>query len=373
MKKIFHICIIFVILHVFYLEMAGKIRHIIFLALSVISLGLSAQNNQKSKQTLDYIDRYKDIAMEEMQNYKIPASITLAQGILESGNGQSRLAKQGNNHFGIKCHNDWKGKTMRQDDDAPKECFRVYKTAEDSYRDHSKFLANSTRYASLFKLEITDYKGWAKGLKKAGYATLPSYASVLINLIETYDLQQYDQMVVKGKFKKHKKEKEQKAEPKIEEPKPEKKAKKAKPEKVKTVKPAKPYQVVAAVPVLADCAVVGMTDDHHFIRENFGVKFVFTKAGDDLAMLAKELRVAQYQLVKYNDLGNKTTFSEGEVLYIGPKRRKAPQGYDYHKIQPGETLRQVSRLYAVKLERLFKMNGLDENSVLSVGQEIKLR
>lgn len=335
-----------------------------------------AQNAQKNKQTLDYIERFKDIAMEEMQKDKIPASITLAQGILESGSGKSKLATKGNNHFGIKCHSDWKGKTMRQDDDAPKECFRVYKNAEESYRDHSKFLKNSTRYADLFKLEITDYKGWAKGLKKAGYATLPTYASVLINLIETYDLQQYDQMVVKGKFKKHKKEKEQKAEPKIEEPKPEKKAKKVKPEKVKPVKPvkpAKPHQVVETVPVLAECAVVGMTNDHHFIRENFGVKFVFTKAGDNLETLAKELRMSQSQLVKYNNLGSKTTFAEGEVLYIGPKRRRAVQGYDYHKIQKGETLSQVSRLYAVKLERLFKMNGLDESSVLSIGQEIRLR
>ena len=356
--------------------MAVKIRHIILFLLIVSGFCLAAQNAQKSKLTLDYIDKYKDIAMEEMQKNKIPASITLAQGILESGSGQSRLAKLGNNHFGIKCHSDWKGKTMRQDDDAPNECFRVYKKPEDSYRDHSKFLKNGTRYASLFDLKITDYKGWAKGLKKAGYATLPTYAPVLINLIETYELQKYDEMVVKGKFKKHKKEKE-KVEPKVEEPKPEQvkpeKVKPEKPKKTKKIKPIKPNAVVTAVPVLAECAVVGMTDNHHYIRENFGVKFIFTKEGDELASLAKELKIAEYQLVKYNDLGNKKTFSEGEVLYIGPKRRKAAQGYDYHKIKQGETLSQVSRLYAVKLERLFKMNGLDENSVLSVGQEIRLR
>ena len=147
--------------------MAVKVRHIILLLLIFSTYCLSAQNGQKNKLTLDYIDKYKDIAMEEMQKYKIPASITLAQGILESGNGQSKLAKKGNNHFGIKCHSDWKGKTMRMDDDAPNECFRVYKNPEESYRDHSKFLKNSSRYASLFDLSITDYKGWAKGLKKA--------------------------------------------------------------------------------------------------------------------------------------------------------------------------------------------------------------
>lgn len=348
--------------------MAEKTRYIILLLLIISGYCTLAQSGQKNKLTLDYIDKYKDIAMEEMQKYKIPASITLAQGILESGNGQSKLAKKGNNHFGIKCHSDWKGKTMRMDDDAPNECFRVYKNAEESYRDHSKFLKNGSRYASLFELEITDYKGWARGLKKAGYATLPTYANVLINYIETYDLQQYDQMVVKGKFKKHKKQKEEKAEEKVEEAKPET----PKPEKPKKVK-VKPHTVVETVPVLADCPVVGLTGDRHYIRENFGVKFIFTKEGDDLETLAKELKIAKYQLVKYNNLGAKTTFEEGEVLYIGPKRRRAAQGYNYHKIQQGETLSQVSRLYAVKLERLFKMNGLDENSVLSIGQEIKLR
>ena len=216
--------------------MAGKIRHIILVLLIINSFGLLAQNGQKQKVTLDYIEKYKNIAMCEMIKDKIPASITLAQGILESGNGTSRLATEGNNHFGIKCHNDWNGKTMRHDDDAPKECFRVYKTPEESFRDHSIFLKNNTRYAALFDLKITDYKGWAKGLKKAGYATLPTYANVLINLIETYDLQKYDQMVVSGKFKCKKKE-IKKEEPKTDEPQPEKpKKEKAKKEKVKKLK-----------------------------------------------------------------------------------------------------------------------------------------
>ena len=323
-----------------------------------------AQNGQKQKITLDYIEEYKNIAMCEMKKNKIPASITLAQGILESGNGTSRLAREGNNHFGIKCHSDWKGRTMRQDDDAPDECFRVYKSAEESYRDHSEFLKNNSRYASLFQLDITDYKGWAKGLKKAGYATLPTYANVLINLIEDYNLQQYDQLVVSGKFKCKKKNKDKNDEEKVEEPKP---------ENPKKEKKSRRHEVVVTVPVLADCQVVGMTPDHHYIRENFGVKFVFTKEGDKLDSLAKELRVSEKQLIKYNDLGDKKTFTEGEVVYIGPKRRRAAQGYEYHKIQEGETLRQVSRLYAVRLDRLFKMNGLDENSVLQIGQEIKLR
>ena len=358
--------------------MARKTRYIICLLLIINVLLLSAQNKQKNKLTLDYIDKYKDIAMTEMVKYKIPASITLAQGILESGSGQSRLAKQGNNHFGIKCHSDWKGKTMRVDDDAPKECFRVYKNVEESYRDHSKFLKNGSRYAFLFDLKITDYKGWAKGLKKAGYATLPTYANVLINYIETYDLQQYDQMVVKGKFKP--KKKSESSQPKdvtqqeeTKENQVENTSDKAKIAK-KVKKAKKRGGVVVNVPVLENCRVVEMTPDHHYIRENFGVKFVITKNGDNLKGLAKELKISKNQLRKYNHLDkHKTEFSDGEVLYIQPKRRRAASGYKVHVIQQGETLNRVSMLYAVKLDRLFKMNGLDENSVLQVGQEILLR
>ena len=340
--------------------MAGKLRYILLLALLVSGFTSFAQNTQRKKETLDYIDKYKNIAMTEMVKYKVPASITLAQGILESGNGQSKLARQGNNHFGIKCHSDWKGKTMRQDDDAPNECFRVYKNPEDSYRDHSEFLRKGSRYAFLFDLNITDYKAWAKGLKKAGYATLPTYANVLINLIETYELQKYDEMVVKGKFKPNKKN-ETTQEVKKEE------------------KPAKPAKrrsknaVVLPVPVLENCKVVSMTPNHHYIRENLGVKFIITKEGDNLDILSKDLKISKKQLVKYNNLGSQNTFAEGEILYINPKRHKAPSGYSVHVVQQGENLQQVSRLYAVKLERLYKMNGLNENSVLQVGQEIRLR
>ena len=349
--------------------MAGKIRHIFLILMIVSNLFAAAQGTQKKKETLDYIDKYKDIAMKEMVKYKVPASITLAQGILESGNGKSKLATKGNNHFGIKCHSDWRGKTMRMDDDAPQECFRVYKDAEESFRDHSKFLKNSQRYASLFELNITDYKGWAKGLKKAGYATLPTYATVLINLIETYDLQKYDQMVVKGKFKPKKNKKdEQNVEEQVATPAPAP----VKPTKTKKIK--KKATDNMEIPVLHECRVTEMTNGKHYVRENCGVEFIITKQGDELKKLADELKMSQGQLRKYNDLDkDKTTFEEGEVLYIQPKRRKAPDGYRYHVIQQGETLKKVSQLYAVRLSRLYRMNGLDENSVLQIGQEIKLR
>ena len=174
-------------------------------------------------------------------------------------------------------------------------------------------------------------------------------------------------MVVKGKFKPKKKKTEAKP---AEETKP---AKESKPEKPKTEKPAKKNAKGREVPVLADCPVVEMTADHHYIRENFGVKFIITKSGDNVKSLAKMLKMSKHQLVKYNDISADATFSDGEVLYIGPKRRRAAAGYNKHVIQSGETMRQVSRLYAVKLRRLYTMNGLDENSVLQIGQEIKLR
>ncbi len=326
---------------------------------------------QQSKETVDYINKYKDIAMTEMVKNKIPASITLAQGILESGSGNSVLAKKGNNHFGIKCHSDWKGKTMRMDDDAPKECFRVYDSAEESFRDHSNFLKRD-RYKALFDLKITDYQGWAKGLKKAGYATLPTYASVLIKLIENYELYKYDQMVVKGEFKVSGKK------PKVDGKKPTDEGKQKTTESKKNGKKESRLKKRAekqqlAVPTMQNCVVVGVTADKHYIRENFGVKFIFTKENDNIDTLAEELGVYRYQLVKYNDLGKKTTFREGEVLYVEPKRLNAVSGYKYHVIQKGETLSHVSRLYAVRLKRLFKMNDLDENSVLQVGQVIRLR
>ncbi len=167
--------------------MLRKIISFVFLAVVAVFTA-SAQPQHR----LNYIETYKDIAIQEMNLYGIPASITLAQGILESGDGQSRLATKANNHFGIKCHTDWKGKKIYHDDDEKGECFRVYKNPEESYRDHSLFLVERPRYSDLFKLERTDYKGWARGLKSAGYATNPKYADMLIKLIEDYQLYLYD-------------------------------------------------------------------------------------------------------------------------------------------------------------------------------------
>ncbi len=350
-----------------------------------------AYSQNKSQDVLDYIEKYNKIAMREMQEYKIPASITLAQGLLESGNGKSELARKSNNHFGIKCHSSWKGERTYHDDDAKGECFRVYDTPAQSYRDHSLFLANGQRYAFLFDLKITDYKGWAKGLKKAGYATLPVYANVLINLIETYDLTQYDQKALKGpkivldedKTKaqtdnKTKAKTQTKA--KTDTDKSDAKAQTKTNTKTKTKakakdsdKDKKSVSEIRSPHKLNEAEVVAKAFDGRYVRENNGVKFIYAKKGDNVYKLAHEMEIYDYQLVKYNDLGKRRYFNENEVIYIEPKKKKASRKYKYHVIQKGETLSYVSRLYAVRLESIFKMNGMDENTVLHVGDNIRLR
>ena len=161
---------------------------------------LEREKESLDPRTIAYISHYAPVAMDEMKKHKIPASITLAQGILESGNGVSNLALKSNNHFGIKCHSRWHGESVRHDDDEKQECFRKYKHVESSYRDHSLFLRNRGRYEFLFDLKKDDYKGWAKGLKKAGYATDKRYPDKLIRLVETYNLDHYDKIVLHKKI-----------------------------------------------------------------------------------------------------------------------------------------------------------------------------
>ena len=175
-------------------------KRIFSLLFAFLALAAEASAQMKWNQSYQqYIDQYKDIAIEQMMKYRIPASITLAQGVFESGAGRSMLAIKGNNHFGIKCHG-WRGRSVYYDDDSDNECFRAYESAYDSYEDHSKFLVSGQRYRSLFSLKITDYRGWARGLKAAGYATNPQYASKLIGIIELYNLQQYDRAAGYDRF-----------------------------------------------------------------------------------------------------------------------------------------------------------------------------
>jgi LysM repeat protein len=276
------------------------------------------------KMTVDqYVEKYAQLAVDEMYRSRIPASITLAQGLLESGNGNSRLALEANNHFGIKCKAGWTGESVREDDDAPQECFRKYPSPLDSYRDHSEFLMKGQRYAFLFDLETTDYKSWAMGLRKAGYATNPKYGEILIATIEKNNLQRFDVM------KPNAVEVKEIAEAKME------------------VKAEQKQLVINKIPAIV------------------------VKSGESYASiaLANEMRV--WQIYKYNDLRKNATIQSGDTLYLKPKNYKSAT--ETHIVGANDNLWKISQTYAVKLSRLQKNNLLKDGEEPAVGETIYLR
>lgn len=270
-----------------------------------------------------YIEKYYRLAQEHQERYKIPACITLAQGLLESGAGESELARKAHNHFGIKCH-DWKGDKIRYKG----SCYRKYKRVSDSYRDHSEFLLRD-RYSSLFKLKITDYKGWARGLKRCGYATDPHYASKLINIIETYELMQY----VKGvkSSGKSKREKESIESSSYEEPLP------------------------------------------RAVYRCWGLLYVLAVEGDTYARIADDMGFAAKELAYYNDNRRDAILEEGEIVYLEPKNRKAQAGCEMHNVQEGETFYTISQRYGVDMKRLARRNHMRHNEALEAGTVLVLR
>jgi len=296
----------------------------------------------------EYIQTYKDIAMREMREHKIPASITLAQGILESGAGNSALAREAKNHFGIKCHKGWTGKTYYMDDDEKDECFRKYNNAEESFRDHSEFLCGRSRYAALFDLEITDYEGWAKGLKAAGYATNPKYAQLLIDRIELYDLTKYDKIAL-GQMSDD--------------------------NQLPDIAPEDELLELAFSPDdRAAYELVDMTQDKRFIYENNGVRFVYAKEGETPESLAKEFGVKYKKFCEYNLLKrpDEMVFHSGDVVYLAKLKNKNWKA-KRHTVEESEALRDVALRYAVKPEKILKKNGLKEGARLQAGQRIWLR
>ena len=312
----------------------------------------------------EYIETYKDIAMKEMKDHKIPASITLAQGIIESGAGNSALAREAKNHFGIKCHKGWTGKTYTMDDDEKDECFRKYKKAEDSYRDHSEFLTSRPRYADLFKLDIMDYEGWAKGLKEAGYATSPTYATALINRIKMNKLYLYDQLAM-GKIT-------------------EKELKKRMNEGQEEPSNASPSSVAVVSSTELELAftptdrsvyeLVDMTADKRFIYENNHVRFVYAKEGETPETLAKEFGIRQKKLCKYNLITrpDEAVFHQGDVVYLEQLHKRNWKAKKYIT-SGGETVRDIALRFAVRPDKIIKRNKLEPNVVLKPGQKIKLR
>lgn len=298
---------------------------------------------------IDYIEAFRDIAIRKMEEYKIPASITLSQGILESGSGKSALALEANNHFGIKCHKEWTGMTYTMDDDTKNECFRKYASAEESFNDHSLFLTSRPRYAGLFELDIKDYKGWAHGLKSAGYATNPKYAQILIRIIEENELYLYDHPSSGTLAKKTDK-------------------------KPKENKPVRPVVEVSKSIQLTPTSLefVEIYTGNRPVYLNNWSKVTFARAGDDAQTIAKDFGIHAFQLLKYNELGKNEPITEGQAIYIVPKKNKSKTTAE-HKISGGETMREVSQYYGIKLKALYKINKMQTGHEPKPGTRIKLK
>jgi len=294
-----------------------------------------------------YIEKYNKLAISEMKRAGVPASITLAQGILESDNGTGRLAKKANNHFGIKCHDNWKGRKIYHDDDRRKECFRKYDNALESFRDHSDFLRNSNRYASLFNLDRENYKGWAIGLKKAGYATDNQYDKLLIRIIEEYRLYQYDNLK-----------------------RAERKAKDKKPGKeddllVKATSGNKETNL--------ESEVENVNNPVSRISKRNRIDFFIVSEGDTYRSLEKEFGMMHWELFKYNDLPENFQLKAGMIMYIQPKRNKATVDNDFHIVKKGETMHSISQKYGIKLDNLYKLNRMKAGEKLVPGKKLWLR
>ncbi|NOR75587.1 MAG: hypothetical protein GQ525_10555 [Draconibacterium sp.] len=283
----------------------------------------------------EYIQRYQVLAIEEMNRSGIPASIKMAQGCLESANGNSELSKKSNNHFGIKCKSSWKGKKVYYDDDAKNECFRSYKTVEDSYIDHTNFLTDNPRYAPLFKLKTTDYKGWARGLKKAGYATAKNYASHLINIIETNKLYRLDN-------------------------------------KMSFEEMTAFEQKQMGNKGISNSLSINAFQSHKIIKRN-RVKSVVARKGDTYEVIAQELDLNDWVLYKYNNQSAGYRPQENEVVYIQPKKRKTQKNTLTHKVEPGETMHYLSQMYGIKLNLLYWRNHIKTGYQPAPEQIIYLR
>lgn len=291
-----------------------------------------------------YIKKYSALAVEEMYRTGVPASITLAQGLLESGNGLSRLATEGNNHFGIKCHNTWKGAKVYHDDDEKGECFRKYDSPEESFRDHSDFLRYRDRYKFLFDLELTDYKGWAYGLRKAGYATDPKYPEKLIRLIEDHSLYIYDSQ------------------------KPEQKTFHEEP-----VIPEPPAQIEQAKPLTGrQREVFSFALSRQMYSQN-GVPFVYATEGETYEDIARANRLFVKEILKFNDLKEPRELKAGEVVYLQKKKKRAQKGLDKF-VSEGETgLWEISQRFAVRIDNICRLNGISRDHVLREGDILNLR
>lgn len=306
--------------------MTKRICLFLFACLFFIS-HLSAQMRWNSVYQ-EYIDQYKDLAIEEMLRYNIPASITLAQGIFESGAGRSELSVKGNNHFGIKCHG-WAGRSVYHDDDARNECFRAYDNVLQSYEDHSKFLRYNVRYNSLFTLQRTDYRGWAQGLKACGYATNPRYADKLIELIELYKLYELDKATSYDKFM----------------------AKRGGYDKPVS-------QGMSLHPI-------------KIYNKNY---YIIARAGDTFKGIGEEIDISYRKIAKYNERDKNDVLHAGEIIYLKKKQKKADKAYKNrpHIVKAGESMYSIAQRYGIRLKSLYKKNHLSPDYQARVGDTLRV-
>jgi hypothetical protein len=286
----------------------------LFYLLLLPPVALSAQ--KRNPDYVDYIRTYHTIAVRHMSQYRIPASITLAQGLLESAAGKSRLTHNANNHFGIKCHSDWTGKRVYHADDHPNDCFRHYKKAEDSFEDHAQFLLRK-RYAPLFRLHLRDYRAWARGLQQCGYATDKAYANKLIKIIEDYELYRYDKPDIVFR------------------------------------PPAPPLNR----PVYTD----------------HGLLYVLAEAGDNYAQIALETGFKPKNIARYNEAPEDFPLQDGDIVYLEKKHKKADRPYFEHIVKVGESMHSISQQYGMQVKRLYKLNKKDFEYVPEEGDVLRLR
>ncbi len=292
----------------------------------------------------EYIELYKIDAIKDMKKMGVPASITLAQGILESDCGNSELAREAKNHFGIKCHKEWNGPTYIKDDDTKDECFRKYENVLQSFDDHGRFLRERPRYAFLFEYDITDYKSWAHGLKKAGYATNPRYAELLIKIIEEHNLSQFDRGGDNIPIAS--------ADDKIE--------------------PGAPSPLAPSA--ASDKSGRGTTSKSRKYTPKTNqneVPFVIAKKGDSWFSVASQHDIRLWQIYKYNDATELDDLREGDIVYLKPKRGKPSE--KIHTVSQGESLRYIAQKYGVRLNRLIKLNQLQSSQNINPGTKIKLQ
>lgn len=297
----------------------------------IIPFALIASDKRRNVFYDNYIEKYKKLAINHMDKYKIPASITLSQGLLESGAGNSPLTLKSNNHFGIKCNNGWKGESVIAADDIPNDCFRKYKKAEDSFNDHSRFLTEKQRYRDLFSLDITDYRGWARGLQKAGYATDKAYANKLIKIIEDYELYQHDQQNEQLPLE---------------------------------------AEEIGDIEILTP---VAPEDVRHVAYKTNGLVYIVAKKEDSYASIAKEFGFKVKDLCEYNEAPENFPIQDGDLIYFQKKRKKSDKPYYEHVVVVGESMYSISQLYGVQVNNLYKMNKKDFDYVPVEGDILRLR